>query len=119
MEISYPENGMCIEVHPKVYSLELLHKCFYWYGDDYDIEINSIQEKNLILIRSKNQNDSTNYEGILARIKRDLIDFKTREIITEETKNIRDLLVAKAFAHEDDFVQEPPGIISDPVGYHP
>ena len=51
----------------------------------------------------------------LQKLERDLIDFKLREIVVKETKNVRDLLIAKAFAHQDD-LEEPPGEIADPVG---
>ena len=52
------------------------------------------------------------------KLTRDLIDFNLRDIVTKETQNVRDLLIAKAFSHgEFDEVQV--GEVSDPVGYMP
>jgi His-Xaa-Ser system protein HxsD len=47
-------------------------------------------------------NEST-YNVLAERINRDLNDFKLREIIHEETKDIRNILYIKAFALNDDF----------------
>ena len=47
------------------------------------------------------------------------MDFEVRNIVTKETKNVRDLLIAKAFASTDEYESEPPGEISDPVGFKP
>ena len=33
----------------------------------------------------------------------DLIDYKNRDLITNETKDIRNILYVKAFANNDDF----------------
>ena len=37
--------------------------------------------------------------------------------ISKETKNVRDLIIAKAFSDSDEFDSEPPGEITDPVGF--
>lgn len=47
--------------------------------------------------------NESDYNGLAAMINRDLHDYKLREIIHEETKNIRNILYIKAFAHNDDF----------------
>ena len=54
----------------------------------------------------------------LQKLERDLIDFQLRDTITKETQNVRDLLVAKAFSNGE-FDEEPPGEVSDPVGFNP
>jgi hypothetical protein len=46
-----------------------------------------------------------------------LIDFSLRDIVTKETQNIRDLLIAKAFSNGE-FDEEPTGDASDPVGFN-
>jgi His-Xaa-Ser system protein HxsD len=56
-------------------------------------------------------------EELLQKLERDLIDFNLRDIVTKETKNIRDLLTAKAFSNGE-FDELPPGEISDPVGFN-
>jgi len=57
------------------------------------------------------------FDDILTTIKKDLIDFKTRDIVAKETANIRTLLIAKAFANNDEFDEVPFGDINDPIGF--
>ena len=54
----------------------------------------------------------------IEKIKQDLLDFKLRDIINKETRIIRELLIAKAFANYDD-EEDPTTDISDPVGFSP
>ena len=64
--------------------------------------------------------DSSNtkkWDEIEKKIKNDLVDFKTRDIINTETKDIRNILVAKAFYPYEEGLSKPPGDISDPVGF--
>jgi hypothetical protein len=58
-------------------------------------------------------------EILLTKIKRDLVDFKTRDIISAETRNIREILIAKAFANDDSFDEPPPDNVNDPLGFDP
>lgn len=52
------------------------------------------------------------------QVHNDLLDFKLRELIADETRPVRELLIAKAFAHYD--TEQPLlAAISDPVGFHP
>ena len=65
-------------------------------------------------IGSPNEQETTRR---LQKLERDLIDFNLRDIVTKETKNIRDLLTAKAFSNGE-FDELPPGELSDPVGFN-
>jgi His-Xaa-Ser system protein HxsD len=67
-------------------------------------------------LNSSNTIDA-NLEDVLLKLERDLLDFNLRDIVTKETKNIRDILIAKAFSHGE-FDELPPGEISDPVGFN-
>ena len=110
------ESSVQVVIDGKLYSEEVIHKCFYWYGDKYSVNINT--EANFFVVEISELSKKGNIEKIFPKIKNDLIDFKTREIISTETKNIRDLLVAKAFANGE-FDESPSGEISDPVGFIP
>lgn len=50
-----------------------------------------------------------------SQLKRDLLDFNLRDIVNEETKPIRELIIAKAFSHGE-FDEDPPGEFEDPLG---
>jgi His-Xaa-Ser system protein HxsD len=64
------------------------------------------------------QLSSSELENLLQRLERDLVDFNLRDIVTKETQNVRDLLIAKAFSNGE-FDELPPGEVSDPVGFNP
>lgn len=111
------DNELHFSLDEEIYSDDVLFKCFYWYGADYNIDINKKNTTYLITITCKTDM-GINHDALLMKIKQDLIDFKLRDIVTKETKNIRELLTAKAFAHfQTD--ENPLTEISDPVGFDP
>lgn len=118
MEILEQPNGLKIILDKELYSIELLHKCFYWYSTHFSVEINSRDEKWAVVVLQRIKESTETWDSTIQKVKRDVIDFKLRDIVTKETQNIRDLLIAKAFAYyeEDD---NPLSEISDPVGFHP
>lgn len=111
------ETSIQIKIDSTLYSSEVVHKCFYWYGGKYSVEINT--EQDFFVITISDPKKEWDIEGIVSKIKTDLIDFKTREIISSETKNIREMLIAKAFANNDEFDEQPFGNVNDPVGFEP
>jgi His-Xaa-Ser system protein HxsD len=57
--------------------------------------------------------------ALISRVKRDLVDFRTRDIVARETQSIRELLVAKAFAPSDELDEPPLGSVADLGGVEP
>lgn len=107
-----------VTVDKALYSEEVVYKCFYWYGDAFSISIE--KEENTHQITLGKLNGSITEEGfahLLSKIKNDLVDYKTREIIHKETKNIKEILIAKAFSSFDSYDEHPKGDIEDPVGF--
>jgi His-Xaa-Ser system protein HxsD len=88
-----------------LYPEDAVFKCFYWYASSYDVTINRTSDTQLcVALAWKSEPSSPDFKNqIESKIRRDLIDFKTRDIVAKETRVVRDLLVAKAFAHGDDF----------------
>ena len=119
MDISFNNNEIHINIDTSIFNIDAIHKCFYWYGDDYSVTINSSSDNSVfVMLKQKNGKIKSDEEDkLIDKINNDLLDFQTRDTVTKETKNIRDLLVAKAFAHSDIYDEAPPGEISDPVGF--
>lgn len=94
-----------------IYSVDILHKCFYWYLNEYTVSIDHRDsEAAVVIIRLKGKTLlESDISNLLQRIQDDLIDFKVRDTVTKETKTIRELLVAKAFEHEDELDHVHPG----------
>ena len=115
------DNEIIVFADTSLYSKDSIFKCLYWYGDKFHVNI-SFADINTyrIAIKSSGNNILTNkqLEEYLLKLERDLIDFNLRDIVTKETMNIRDLLIAKAFSNGE-FDETPPENISDPVGFHP
>lgn len=103
-----------------LYSKDSVFKCLYWYGANYHTNV-SFADSNTYKISLKAMSDNPLSvevaEKLLQKLERDLIDFNLRDIVSKETKNIRDLLTAKAFSNGE-FDELPPGELSDPVGFN-
>ncbi len=105
----------------RLYSKDSLFKCLYWYGDKFHTNISFYDETTYrVSIKSINENDlnDNHLDEILFKLERDLIDFNLRDIVSKETLNVRDLLIAKAFSNGE-LDELPPGEISDPIGFKP
>jgi len=120
MDIINHTDHVEIKVQLDLYSITVLHKCFYWYGANFSVDIETESDKvGRVRLFPKTEIPVAEYPNLLSKIRNDLIDFKTRDIVSKETQNVRDLLIAKAFSHSDELDDSPPGDISDPVGFDP
>jgi His-Xaa-Ser system protein HxsD len=113
-------NEILVFADTALYTRDGIIKCLYWYGDKYHTSVSLIDDKHYRIV-VKPITDTTIAEHaldmLLQKFERDLIDFQLRDIVTKETKNIRDLLTAKAFSNGE-FDENPPGELSDPVGFN-
>jgi His-Xaa-Ser system protein HxsD len=113
-------NEIIVFADVSLYSKDSIFKCLYWYGNKYRTNV-SFADSNTYMVTIKPMTDNLlpkeQLEELLQKLERDLIDFNLRDIVTKETKNIRDLLTAKAFSNGE-FDELPPGEISDPVGFN-
>ncbi|KIA88593.1 hypothetical protein OA86_10695 [Kaistella jeonii] len=93
----------------------------YWYGNNWNIVIDEHPEKieyYALNISPKSEDLSLDHNKVklfVSKFINDINDYQLRDIITKETKNIRDLLVAKAFS-SGEFDEEPPGEFEDFLG---
>jgi His-Xaa-Ser system protein HxsD len=117
MKIEIRNNELHLLIEKEIYNEDVLHKCFYWYGANFIVEIEN-HSKEYFSICLQTKNESENWNDIVEKIKGDLIDFKLRDIVTKETKTIRELLIAKAFAYYG-LDENPTTEVSDPVGFNP
>ncbi len=115
----YLQNGRLeVVVSNEQYSEATLHKCFYWYTRDYRVEIARLDEEQSSIFLTPKDAGPIDFTGLQSQVHNDLLDFRLRELIAEETRTVRELLLAKAFAH---YAPQQPfeASISDPVGFHP
>lgn len=118
-QIIYNKGILEFRLDQSHYSEGVVYKCFYWYLSKFHVSILS-DPNNYIVRISSTKKDEFDEEELIVRIKNDLIDFKLREIVNQETHNIRELITAKAFAQYDFNINEENSFpISDPVGFDP
>jgi His-Xaa-Ser system protein HxsD len=116
----FKNNEVVVFADTSLYSKDSIFKCLYWYGDKFHTNVSFADDKTYkVSIKpiSTTQLDEVELEKLLLKLERDLVDFNLRDIVTKETQNIRDLLIAKAFSNGE-FDELPPGEISDPVGFN-
>ncbi len=101
-----------------IYSKSAILKCLYWYGDKFNVTVTETDKVFCIALTIKKDLsiEDIDLELYLQKLERDIIDFNLRDIVINETRNIRDLLVAKAFSNGE-FEETPMGEIADPVGF--
>ena len=111
--------SLTLTIDSRLYNETVIHKCFYWYSQDYMIDISLGKDAHFeIVIQPNKENSTSDWNSLIEKIKQHLVDFKLRDIVNTETKTIRELLVAKAFAWYD--VEDIPVTnVSDPVGFSP
>lgn len=98
-----------------IFTRDGILKCCYWYTRSYLVDILTKENFFWLIIRPQVGQKLADPEALYAKLKKDLIDFQLRDTITKETRNIRDLLVAKAFANGA-LDEESSEDMSDPVG---
>ncbi|QJD95471.1 His-Xaa-Ser system protein HxsD [Mucilaginibacter robiniae] len=114
---NYIANGrIVVFADEKLFSKEAVFKCLYWYGDRFHTEVSLTDGYYQIQLTPVGEMPAEELKLFLQKLERDLVDFNLRDIVTRETQNVRDLLIAKAFSHGE-LDEEPPGEISDPVGF--
>jgi His-Xaa-Ser system protein HxsD len=118
-----PQNHICdgkiiVFADNSLFTKEAVFKCLYWYGDRFHVTVSQVEVFFQIELTPQNGQEwqMTELEMYRQKLERDLIDFNLRDIVTKETRNVRDLLIAKAFSNGE-FDEVPPGSISDPVGF--
>lgn len=92
---------MILQIDRKIYSDSCISKVVYWFSDHYSIErcLNGDIEALTI--------DGVKDERTLKKMFFEkLNDFKLREVIENETKDIRTILYAKAFGDFDELTEE-------------
>lgn len=99
------ENSIHFSVDIQIYNDAVISKVLYWQTELYLISrktstgtIQSIELKKKDGIFTQEEIDQ-----LEIKLNQDFIDYKVRDIVGQETRNIRDILYVKAFANNDEF----------------
>lgn len=92
---------MRFQLDRKIYSDNCISKVVYWFSGQYAIERHLDNDEEVLVIEVVDDEQSFRKQFF-----EKLNDYKLREIIESETKDIRTILYAKAFGEFDDITEE-------------
>lgn len=93
---------MKIKVDTRIYSDSVISKVIYWLSSKYIIKRESCKDHEVVDI-SISLEEETDFETEFFKL---LNDYKLREIVSLETREIKTILYAKAFADDEDFDED-------------
>jgi His-Xaa-Ser system protein HxsD len=93
-----------IEVDKQIYNDAVISNAIYWHTANFVIDrISNGNFETIIFQSKKNEISETEKENVLQKFNQDLNDYKLRQIVNQETNDIRTILYVKAFANNNDF----------------
>lgn len=97
---------MKIKIDRRIYNDAVISKAVYWLSSDYIIVRNQLDESTESI--SAISKDGKVWDEIAwqSRLMSALNDFKLRDIVATETRDIKTILYAKAFAEDEDLSEE-------------
>lgn len=96
---------MKLKVDRNIYSDSVISKVVYWLSGSYVVE-SKLNNNTEVLTISGMKGTTIDEEALHNKVFQMLNDQKLRNIIEDETKDIRTILYAKAFADFDDLTEE-------------
>lgn len=99
------DNRCKLIVDLSVFNERVLSKVTYYLSGEYLIYQQNLENylQSIIFEKKHGMLSDNDFQALKEKINQLLIDYKNRDIIYQETKNIRDILYVKAFANNDDY----------------
>lgn len=96
---------MTLTIDKRVYNDSVISKVVYWMSGDYKIVRTSLDEfsEQIELIATNAESSESLVEEKFYQL---LNDFKLRQIVADETRDIKTILYAKAFAEDEELSEE-------------
>jgi len=117
MKTRFDNSKAYFTIDTKIFPVEVIHKCFYWYTGDYVVDYDYQGERYLKVSLSHLSGEQVDQVALTARVSQDLNDFFLREKVVQQTRTIRELIVAKAFANFEEEEEFSMQSVSDPIGF--
>ena len=96
---------MTITIDRRIYNDSVISKAIYWLAGDYII-VRSLLDYNRESISITANAKEVTEERLKTILMQTLNDFKLRQIVADETRDIKTILYAKAFAEDEDLSEE-------------
>lgn len=92
-----------VKIDSGIYSKEVIAKVAYWLSRNFTI-MQSIEGN--IWTLSLDSHDVVNWEEVKGHLSQLLTDYRMREVIIAETKDIKNILYIKAFANVEELLAD-------------
>ena len=96
---------MTISIDRRIYNDSVISKAIYWLSSDYII-VRDFLDDNTESLSIKALDANVAEETLKVKLMQTLNDFKLRQIVADETRDIKTILYAKAFAEDEDLSEE-------------
>ena len=102
-----PQGEVVLNVDKSIYNESVIDKVLYWWAGDYIITRRNTPGTTVqtIILSASNPITQEAFHKIRKKLSADFVDYKNRAIIASETRDLGNILYAKAFANNDDFVE--------------
>jgi His-Xaa-Ser system protein HxsD len=95
-----------INIDRRIYDDVVISKAVYWHTANFAVDRVVNANSEVVTFRTgKNEFSEAEKECVLQKFNQDLNDYKLRQLIEQETKDILTILYVKAFSNNDDFVE--------------
>jgi His-Xaa-Ser system protein HxsD len=99
IKINRTKKSLKILIPQALYSKEAILNCLYWHLDKPHVQFSLTSDENYLVSINATNLSLLQIENIENTFTNELIDFELREIVSRETTNIKELIIAKAFAN--------------------
>lgn len=97
------DHRVIVEIDSGIYSKDVVAKVVYWLSRDFTI-MQSLESS--VWTLSLESHDMVNWDDVKERLSQLLTDYQMREVITAETKDIKNILYIKAFANVEELLAD-------------
>jgi His-Xaa-Ser system protein HxsD len=112
------DDSLVMAVNADLYSREALFRVCYLFTDRCYLFLSQDEDSPVVQVRFNRKSSGTDLNEVAGEFSNELINQKVRLDVAAETKTIRELIVAQAFAEADLFGGGDPGAgyLDDPKG---
>lgn len=97
------DNRAIVKIDADIYSKEVVTKVVYWLSRDFTIMQDMDGQDWMLSLESQNVMD---WDEVKTRMSQMLADYQMREVISAETKDIKNILYIKAFANVEELLTD-------------
>jgi His-Xaa-Ser system protein HxsD len=97
------DNRAIVKIDADIYFKGVITKVVYWLSRDFTIMQKIDGQDWMLSLESQNV---VNWDDVKRRLSQLLTDYQMREVITAETKDIKNILYIKAFANVEELLAD-------------